>query len=901
LLPILLYLLPTFMNILNPIVNYPMNKRTLTFAIFIFIFSLATHAQLIGPGSRMNEIFQRTDLAAGPTRLYDPWEVTYGPDGFLWITEARPYKVYRMNPNTGAKIEVVDLSDIGSFTPSSFKRTFAINNNPWPQGGLAGLAVHPDFMKPVSPKNYVYISYVKTYTGGSAPTGRFFINWLVRFTYNTGTDKLENPVALCDTLPGSNDHNSQRMIIAPVNGVDYLFYAQGDMGAGQFDNLSRPNKAQDTASYEGKILRFNLEDDGDAGTLDKWIPNDNPFNTTSPAKQSAVWATGIRNNQGFAYDSVRNILYGAAHGPFSDDEINIFERAKNYGHPRVIGYSTDHNYDGAKAGAAGSSLPLIYDEEKYATDTIGAGYRDPIFSFYPAPKGNGSTLWSIQHIYINADMDPGAGTSYPQNQNNNWASDGISGLGLYNNSMIPGWKNSLMVATLKGGKIARLKLSSDGLSVIKTAPYDTISYFRSVNRFRDVAFAPDGNTIYTIIDSSSTTSGPSTGNPIISACRGCVQKYTFLGYAASGGTSTISNYIPIADGKPDICENANTININTANANYWVPVTDTNSNIVAEINANGNILGNVTTSVFVNTGAVREQAGTKTLYLDRNITITPQTQPSTPVSIRLYLNNTEFTALSTATNSLGQPSSVVVPTNLAIFKNSDGCGPSIGANATRIVTSNQSAFGTGGYVVQADISSFSTFYIASVSSLLPVHLTTFKGSANNDIAMLTWATEDEMNVQSFTLERSLNSRDFYPVTTLQAIKIAGRQVYTYPDSAISKLLSPVIYYRLKTTDAEGKNNYSSVISIRAGNNKAVFAIHPNPVENDVIVDIHATVAEQARWEITDIAGKTVLQHSVVLTKGKNVITIKLANIPAGVYYLKVAGNNISQAVKLQKL
>jgi hypothetical protein len=49
---------------------------------------------------------------------------------------------------------------------------------------------------------------------------------------------LEQPAIVCDNLPGSNDHNSQRIIIAPValGGPNYLFYASGDMGAGQFGN-----------------------------------------------------------------------------------------------------------------------------------------------------------------------------------------------------------------------------------------------------------------------------------------------------------------------------------------------------------------------------------------------------------------------------------------------------------------------------------------------------------------------------------------------------------------------------------------------------------------------------------------------------------------------------------------
>ena len=108
-----------------------------------------------------------------------------------------------------------------------------------------GLAIHPDFMKPVNPKKVIFVAYVHTYNS-TAPgnAGVFYTNRLVRFTYNTTTNKFDSPVQLCDTLPGSSDHNSGRLIIAPVGDSMYLFYAAGDMGAGQFGNESRLNKAR---------------------------------------------------------------------------------------------------------------------------------------------------------------------------------------------------------------------------------------------------------------------------------------------------------------------------------------------------------------------------------------------------------------------------------------------------------------------------------------------------------------------------------------------------------------------------------------------------------------------------------------------------------------------------------
>ena len=283
-------------------------------------------------GSRMNEIFSRTVLSPALVMNY-PWEITYGPDDSLWITEARGYKVSKMNAANGGKRTVLDLSfgstffgtsGTGDDTLYAQQSVASWNTSGWPQGGFAGLALHPGFGTSTG-KDFVYVTYVWKYLSGSGTkTGVFYQNKLVRFTFNAANGRLESPAVLDWNLPGSSDHNSQRLIIAPVvkNGAPYLFMSEGDMGAGQFGNRDRPNNAQNSNSYEGKILRFNLEPDADPGYA-KWLPNDNPYSPTS-----AVWSVGIRNNQGFAYDTANNILYGSSHGPYSDDEINAIQGKK---------------------------------------------------------------------------------------------------------------------------------------------------------------------------------------------------------------------------------------------------------------------------------------------------------------------------------------------------------------------------------------------------------------------------------------------------------------------------------------------------------------------------------------------------------------------------------------------
>ncbi|MDQ4073583.1 MAG: PQQ-dependent sugar dehydrogenase, partial [Thermoproteota archaeon] len=67
----------------------------------------------------------------------------------------------------------------------------------------------------------------------------------------------------------------------------------------------------------------------------------------------------------------------------------------------------------------------------------------------------------------------------------------------YTSDTIPEWKNSLLMTTLKAGKIFQLKLNNDGTALAENPK----ELFRSENRYRDIAFSPDGSTMYVITDS----------------------------------------------------------------------------------------------------------------------------------------------------------------------------------------------------------------------------------------------------------------------------------------------------------------------------------------------------------------------------------------------------------------
>ncbi len=857
-----------------------------------FSILLTTTQATVVTGGRLNEVFSQRILSA-PSVLADPWEITYGPDNTLWVTEAKGYRVLRINPITGKKDTVLDVSQNSTFLPvadQTFNCTF--NNGSGAQGGFAGLVLHPNFLNPTDEKNFVYVSYVHSKTSDN-----YFTNRVVRFTYNKVTNKLESPVSICDTLPGSNDHNSQRMIIAPVGNKQYLFYASGDMGAGQFGNKLRPIYAQHPESVEGKILRFNLEPDGDADVYDRWIPSGptaderNPY-SASLGRQSAVWSIGIRNNQGFAYDTLTKKLYGSSHGPYSDDEINVIERARNYGHPIVIGYAADGNVNGTTAGGAmfdgntsyrhPSSCPVITDETAAALG-IGPTYKDPFFSAYP----NSPSYPNITSIWAASPL-PG---------NGNWPSEGWSGLDIYNHTLIPGWKRSLVASSLKWGRLVRIKMDASGEGPFyKNVLKDTVSYFGSVNRFRDIAFAPNGKDIYVVMDRSTSTSGPSAAYPVVPACQGCLQRYTFLGYNDVAGQSSIDTLIMVADGTNNSCNTSTTITIDDMNKNYWVPITGPDGNVVAEIFTNGQVLGTVTASFYKNGNGVRVVNGSS--YADRNITITPQFQPASAVKVRLYLTKKEYNALDA--NPL---SGITTLSDVRIHKNSDPCQPAITSPTTIINPGLSAIHNDSAYVFQANITGFSSFYFASANLVLPINSLTFSGSYKNGVAYLKWETKNEINTDHFELERSLTGTEFVKIADITATGTQDSKTrYNYNDQDVLSHGVARLFYRLKIIDTDGSYSYSKVVVVDLPISMITsVSIFPNPADKQTTALIISPKEQQVRWQLIDVSGRVIISKDAVLRKGENRIVIDLANLRVGTYFLQVTGQSINVKEKIQKL
>lgn len=147
----------------------------------------------------------------------------------------------------------------------------------------------------------------------------------------------------------------------------------------------------------------------------------------NPQPGNPYWSWGHRNPQGLVYANGR--LYSSEHGPSSNDEINIIEKGRNYGWPNVEGFC---------------------DESSESSFCSSQNVAEPIIAWTPTIA--------------------------------------TAGLDYYQHDLIPQWKNSLLLATLKNQRLYQLKLNATGSAIDSSATYLNGNY----GRLRDICISPAG-------------------------------------------------------------------------------------------------------------------------------------------------------------------------------------------------------------------------------------------------------------------------------------------------------------------------------------------------------------------------------------------------------------------------
>ena len=223
-----------------------------------------------------------------------PSKIAFAPDGRMFYAEL----------HTG-RIRVVENANLRTAPFADLDVVYLTDR--YSEHGLLGLALDPDFES----NGYVY-AFISVPDEDGEPVEQ----QVVRLTDadSEGTDLT----VIVDDLPiGSNNHNGGRIAFGDDGA---LYVSIGD--------TANPDSSQDPDDLRGKILRYNPD-----GT----VPDDNPV------PGNPMWALGVRNTFGLAFDS-DGTLWATENSDSGNDEVNRIVEAGNYGWPEVTGVNGDQRF-----------------------------------------------------------------------------------------------------------------------------------------------------------------------------------------------------------------------------------------------------------------------------------------------------------------------------------------------------------------------------------------------------------------------------------------------------------------------------------------------------------------------------------------------------------------------------
>lgn len=280
--------------------------------------------------------------------------------------------------------------------------------------------------------------------------------------------------------------------------------------------------------------------------------------------------------------------------------------------------------------------------------------------------------------------------------------------------------------------------------------------------------------------------------------------------------------------------------------------------------------------------------GTSTNYLNRYWTVEPINLPNaiTDYGVTYQYANADI---------------VGIEANLKPYKHSNvGWIAAQGSGA-------QFEMGTGSVnpgtntITWTGLNNFSDFTGNGNGSPLPIGLLNFEAQVALNEVVLTWSTLTETNNDYFTIERSLNSKDFNPLAQLPGAGNSNQLLnYKLIDEQPYEGIS---YYRLKQTDFDGKSSYSEIKTVNIANNtyNSNFNVYPNPSSiNGVFITLPNNFESgNTIVQVIDINGHIIYKHQYYLQQNKAPQFVNLDQLANGNYSLQLIQNSsVIQTMKI---
>ena len=240
--------------------------------------------------------------------------------------------------------------------------------------GLLNVAFPPSY----AASQQFYISY--TNIDGDTVISRFGTS-----DHPDRADPDSEEILLTVEQPHEN-HNGGWMVFGPQDG--YLYIGSGDGGHG----IGTDNSGPPPSSLLGKLLRIDVETELTSYS----IPTSNPFIKVDGYRDE-IWALGLRNPWGFAFDSKTGDLYIPDTGASRREEVNYqsaeSEGGDHYGWPIWEGHYCFEYADLSCGSIVDPVFPVSEFEHPSGCAIVGGAVYQSVFLFADLCRGH---VWGLQ-------------------------------------------------------------------------------------------------------------------------------------------------------------------------------------------------------------------------------------------------------------------------------------------------------------------------------------------------------------------------------------------------------------------------------------------------------------------------------------------------------------------------
>lgn len=182
---------------------------------------------------------------------------------------------------------------------------------------------------------------------------------------------------------------------------------------------------------------------------------------------------------------------------------------------------------------------------------------------------------------------------------------------------------------------------------------------------------------------------------------------------------------------------------------------------------------------------------------------------------------------------------------------------------------------------------------------LPVEWTSFEASKSSGMtADLHWETASEINARHFAVERSQDGLNFEQIGRVAAQNRSEGAAYSFTDPAAEMGSNS---YRLRQVDLNGDFNYSETRELVFGGSGISLQMGANPADDQISFELSGSELSKFSYSLYSQSGREIVANVPLPDQSNYSANIASTDLPAGIYYLRIVGQQYQTARKVMVL